>query len=171
MKDVGSGQPGLDGGGGSHIGRDTEHLPPPAPPPASPGAAALAEPLAPVVPAAAEAAAAIARQRRGFDWKGFQLAPVFAAGCQIGVGATCGRHFDSTDGAQVRCKKQVTFGQEPLTESQCIAKLKLWLIRGHAIRGEWPRRDHVKENVRAYPVISSEELDHMMGLARDAHNA
>ena len=58
------------------------------------------------------------------------MARVFARGVHIGWGAVCGRHHEPGRAGSLQCKKQVTFGKEALSDVDCRAKLKRWLLAG-----------------------------------------
>lgn len=103
------------------------------------------------------------RQSRVEHWGPFQLAAVFSGSKQIGWGATCRRHTNLTDlPSDPACKKQITFGREKLSDSECRKRLKRWLLLGVAIDTEathTARADHVAMNCRILEEPSEECMD------------
>jgi hypothetical protein len=86
---------------------------------------------------------------RAEDWGPFKVARVFSRGVPIGWGATCGRHTNVGDANC--CKKQIQYGaKDPLTDEQCVAKLKRWLISGFDIptEGLASRKEHLNIEIR-----------------------
>lgn len=104
---------------------------------------------------AAEEADDVANRRalRGEDWHGFSIARIYRSAMCVGVGATCGRHRDVGGGSQTACKKSIMFGAN-LTESECVLRMKQWLLMGAAIPEDATdgRRRHVAVNARSVPL-------------------
>lgn len=85
---------------------------------------------------------------RALPWGPFQLAPIVPASGHSGWGAICGLHRDQ-DGSKTTCKKAITLNPAAgLDDSECILRLKRWLLAGVSDEG-WPqhkkRTHHVKE--------------------------
>lgn len=83
------------------------------------------------------------KQARAIPWGPFQLAPIVPASGHSGWGAICGQHCDR--GNTLSCKKAVSRGA--LSDSECILRLKRWLLAGCSDSG-WPihrqRSHHVE---------------------------
>ena len=60
------------------------------------------------------------------------LSRVFSHGVQIGWGANCNKHIDR-DTPHLGCKVQLTYGQERLSDLQCIGGLMQWLLLGFTV--------------------------------------
>ena len=103
-------------------------------------------------PPARKAAEALRQNiRRASAWGErpvFQIAPIYAGGVHIGWGATCGRHHNDT-GKALPCRKTINSGsgQSRLTDSECILRLKRWLVAGlsDAGWGNQKRTHHVSQ--------------------------
>ena len=80
---------------------------------------------------------------RAIPWGPFQLAPIVPQGGQTGWGAICGLHRDR--GVRLSCKKAVSLGR--LDHSDCIIRLKRWLLAGLA-DDTWPRHNMRSHHVR-----------------------
>ena len=100
---------------------------------------------------------------RGEPWGAprfnFELALITLHGIPIGWGATCGRHKNDADQPRdPECKKQVTYGQDGLADTQCRSILKQWLLKGLDCDGHAnARKMHVKEiHARRLDVSKSE---------------
>ena len=91
---------------------------------------------APPLPAP-EAAPRLPRQnqRRGLPWGPFIISPIVPRSGHCGWGAICGLHHDRGEGQHVLCKKAVSFLGGALTQSDCILRLKRWLVAGLDDRG------------------------------------
>ena len=95
------------------------------------------------------------------------MARVYSGGECKGMGATCRRHVDHPSYVpKTQCKKQMTFGNPPMSEDECIRRLKEWLLQGLyierlAIGG---RNLHVTTNARdaSRPPRSEAELDQLL---------
>lgn len=115
------------------------------PVPAGPAGAEAAPPAAPIPHRS--------RTKRAIAWGKFELAPIFRDAVQVGWGATCGRHCDA--GSAVVCKKQLGYkGRKRLdivlSQAECLAKVKRWLVQGCAIGSDDPlaQTTHVKIDAR-----------------------
>ena len=100
------------------------------------------------VPAPASSSAGLAhpkraKQSRSIPWGPFQIAPIVPAAGHSGWGAICGQHCDR--GNSLSCKKAM--GRGSLTDSECVLRLKRWLLAGHSDQ-DWPvhrqRSHHVE---------------------------
>ena len=82
------------------------------------------------------------------------MARVTRNGEFIGWGATCRKHRNLRDGAGVVCKRQLAFGgkrTELLSDAQCVALLKQWLLHGATISPDSYARDmHLAVDPRAF---------------------
>lgn len=72
---------------------------------------------------------------RAYAWGPFKIAKVFNCGKQHGWGLTCGRHTDPTQSVykkQTPCQICITYGdgsrEPPLTDQECILRLKRWAL-------------------------------------------
>ena len=66
------------------------------------------------------------RGERGTPW-----GPFLISSGPWGVGATCGMHINkSRGGCNLKCKKQVTFGESGFSEAAMITRMKRWLLAG-----------------------------------------
>ena len=88
------------------------------------------------------------KEARALPWGPFQLAPIVPASGHSGWGAICGLHRDQ-DGSKTTCKKAITLNPAAgLDDSECILRLKRWLLAGISDEG-WPqhkkRTHHIKE--------------------------
>lgn len=96
----------------------------------------------------------------------FKLAAVYSKGVQIGWGATCALHTNADDvpGVSPACKKQLVYGAEGLSDSECRVRLKLWLLAGLSIDLDSGsgRKDHVALNARTMVDETDEERVDMM---------
>ncbi len=97
-------------------------------------------------------------------WGLWSLSQIQLDGEMIGWGANCYKHSDN--GSTLVCKKSITYGKgrDAFTDDACIAKMKLWLTRGHALVSELAdgRNRHVHGiDARALPVLPDAELDGM----------
>ena len=95
---------------------------------------------------------------RDRSWGPFQLARVFARGVHVGWGAACGRHHEPGGAGSLQCKKQATFGKEALSDADCRAKLKRWLLAGLSLP-DGSRSWHVNLDARQLAGSSREDLD------------
>jgi len=85
------------------------------------------------------------------------LARVFARGVHIGWGAVCRRHHEPGGAGSLQCKKQVTFGKEALSDVDCRAKLKRWLLAGLS-HPDGSRSRHANLGARQLAGSSREDL-------------
>ena len=95
------------------------------------------------------------------------MARVFARGIHIGRGAVCGRHHEPGGAVSLKCKKQVTFGKEALSDEDCPAKLKRWLLAGLS-HPDGSRSWHVNLDARGLAGSSTEDLDAELQAKRSA---
>ena len=108
--------------------------PPPAPPPVPPAPTALpAPPPAPIAIIPRPRGPGGPREPRLLAT--FGMAKLFETtdgGRHIGYRITCGRHENATD--TLECMKHITMGtgasDDPLTEQECVRRLKRWFIGG-----------------------------------------
>ena len=88
------------------------------------------------------------KESPALPWGPFQLAPIVPVSGHSGWGAICGLHRDQ-DGSKTTCKKAITLNPAAgLDDSECILRLKRWLLAGVSDEG-WPqhkkRTHHIKE--------------------------
>ena len=99
-----------------------------------------------------------------WSWGPWTLSFISRSGVPVGYGANCLKHLDP--GNANTCTKAITYGTKPpLTDQDCIAKLKYWLLSGFDISPDEkkPRFKHVREmDARAMPVHTDAELDTML---------
>ena len=104
-------------------------------------------------------------------WGPFTISQVMRSDEHIGWGANCNRHSDP--GCTLACTKCITLGKRnALTDEQCVAKLKYWLLKGYEIDTEltaYKRKAHVCDvDARKLPVLPDDVLDSMLGDRRFA---
>lgn len=98
-------------------------------------------------------------------WGQFTLSEIRRGEDHVGWGANCLKHADAT--GSLRCTKSITFGKgrNQLSNDDCIAKMKMWLLQGFAIPEDDPlgRTHHVLHiDGRSLPVLPFDELDRML---------
>ena len=102
--------------------------PPPRPPPCAPPPPA-AEP-AECQPCTVPAVLRAKPWQYSFKWGRYLISRVRSDGIQIGWGLTCGLHNDRDAHGNILntspCKKQLTYGQEALSDAECVVRLKRW---------------------------------------------
>ena len=77
----------------------------------------------------------------------------------VGYGVTCGCHLNKYDSPNTECKRQLFLGKEPMTETECRARLKAWLLLGADIpMGPDSREQHMQIMPRGISPLEEEAV-------------